>query len=124
MNLLESINGIGISIDELDSFSATEFEDRVRNDLFTANEYGKNAKKVQDRIINFYIKRDDKKVKNNLFYIKKYSDLQTHVAFFIPMIMEIEAKQESNWPLYVYENNYHDEHHLPDHYKIKVKTVL
>ncbi|CAD5223852.1 unnamed protein product [Bursaphelenchus okinawaensis] len=111
-NAMSSINGLGLKPEEIPTLTVSDLKRRIRDNLFPAHEYGKRAKQIQNRVINYYLE-NLKNQEDPLELTEIYAKIQTHMQFFVPMLYELMERSKYDVPVYVYHNNYYADHHFP-----------
>ncbi|CAD5224366.1 unnamed protein product [Bursaphelenchus okinawaensis] len=119
LGFLKSCNGLTIKPEEYDNFGEAEIINKIKTNLFPEAEFGKFTKKIQDRIISFYVRRRVPDKPHSLFYIARYVEIMSHMQFFIPTAFEIMEKHEHDWPIFISRNEYYRDHHFKDGTKLK-----
>uniref|UniRef100_A0A1I7RTM0 COesterase domain-containing protein n=1 Tax=Bursaphelenchus xylophilus TaxID=6326 RepID=A0A1I7RTM0_BURXY len=117
-NVLKSINGLGLTPEEISSLTIKEVKKRIRENIFPVNEYGRRAPQIQDRVIDYYLK-DLEDPMDPIKVTEIYARIQTHLQFFVPMLYELKERSMLDTPVYVYHNSYYAEHHFPEGTPIK-----
>ncbi|CAD5231188.1 unnamed protein product [Bursaphelenchus xylophilus] len=117
-NVLNSINGLGLSPQEIPTLTLEDLKRRIRENIFPTHEYGRRAPEIQDRVIEYYLK-DLKDANNPIELVEIYARIQTHMQFFVPMLYELKERSKLDTPVYVYHNNYYADHHFPEGTPIK-----
>ncbi|CAD5225532.1 unnamed protein product [Bursaphelenchus okinawaensis] len=114
-------DGANLYVDEekLNKFDKNELIHKVRNLLFTEEDYGPNHKAIANKVLDFYITEDAPKHKDPIYWLHIERRLLSHLAILVPMYMENKLKADSGWPVYVYQNA----HWREEHFDPKDKTA-
>ncbi|CAD5232245.1 unnamed protein product [Bursaphelenchus xylophilus] len=119
LGFLKSCNGLTLLPEEYEKFGEAEIIEKIKKNLIPESEFGGIAKKIQDRVISFYVRRRVPENPDPLFYIARYVEIMSHLQFFIPTAFEIMEKHEHNWPIYISRNEYFADHHFKEGTKLK-----
>ncbi|KAH7698897.1 GES-1 protein, partial [Aphelenchoides avenae] len=85
------------------SYGADDFEEFVVERVATKECFGEKADEVTKQISDFYLNAADVEKKDNLFYLRRYTQLLSDILFNVPILRETETKAANGWPVFVYE---------------------
>lgn len=131
------IEGFTVDLDRRKSFSEQDVRELVQlifpEDLYT------NSHEIQSRVLDFYLNDDSWSVKNNIFYMQKYTQVNflransinclflkifSDLQFNVPTVWDILLRSKRRWPIYVYKSAYVNPGAMPETCPIKSNPVL
>ncbi|KAH7709565.1 CRE-GES-1 protein [Aphelenchoides avenae] len=85
------------------SYGAADFEKFVVERVATKECFGEKADEVAKLITAYYMNAADSEKKENLFFLRRYTQLLSDILFNVPILRETETKAANGWPVFVYE---------------------
>ncbi|CAD5233052.1 unnamed protein product [Bursaphelenchus xylophilus] len=121
---LEAVHSLTITEEWKRNFNREMLINRIRNVHFTERDYGPEASKIADRVIDFYVWENAPKHHDPLLWINTEQRILSHITSLVPMFLEYRAKHLNGAPVYVYQNPYWREHHFGDDPKQPLRGCL
>ncbi|KAI6177773.1 Carboxylic ester hydrolase [Aphelenchoides bicaudatus] len=94
-----------IRIRERSKFSAQNLhhiiEYVIKEDL-----YGNETQTVRNKVFNFYDFANNSTTKDNIFYLRRYTQFISDLQFNVPILREIQMRGRFGWPIYAYSHPY------------------
>ncbi|KAI1708092.1 carboxylesterase family domain-containing protein [Ditylenchus destructor] len=85
------------------NYNKEDFVRAVKDLVTTEERFGSKAAEVCDKVVDFYINYNASEVeKNNIFYLRRYTQLISDIQFNVPIVREGFIKAACEWPVYLY----------------------
>ncbi|KAH7711698.1 CRE-GES-1 protein [Aphelenchoides avenae] len=101
---------LGIPPQDQPTYGEEQFRQFVENVVATEKDFGSQVEEVRQKVLGFYLKIQNGEKKDNVFYLKKYTQLCSDLMWNIPAMREAHVKVEHAWPVFLYKHTYLHKH--------------
>uniref|UniRef100_A0A915BM32 Carboxylic ester hydrolase n=2 Tax=Parascaris univalens TaxID=6257 RepID=A0A915BM32_PARUN len=105
---LKPINELLIAPENYEAYGDNNLIDFIRDVIAPEDIFGHQTAEVRDELTKHYVKRDEPTDKDYRFYLDRYTELVSDIAFNIPCIRMKDAKVASGWPVWFYFNDHYN----------------
>ncbi|KAK0411837.1 hypothetical protein QR680_005870 [Steinernema hermaphroditum] len=105
----KTINTLYLTRENFANFDRESLVTFIRETVAPEKVAGVQAKELQERLVKFYVERDEPEEADYKFYLERYTDLCSDAQFNIPILLGAQLKRKSGWPVFLYLHEYFNE---------------
>ncbi|KAH7711700.1 GES-1 protein [Aphelenchoides avenae] len=96
----------GVPPEKQATFGEDDFVQLVNEVIVMERNFGNATAEVRKKVVDFYLSSDSIPKKDNVFYLRKYTQLCSDTLYNIPILREAHAKVQRHWPVHLYKHTY------------------